>query len=180
MRRIVVLAMVTLLGTMFAALAQEGEPMANPDCTAAALTDAAAQIDELYADAQTALAAGDVRTWLENLRAVSVLTGSLRAYCDGYVFEGDAEGSESQVIGPVTFQPGVYTVTLTTAGFVIVDFEELSGDCGRLHFSLSEGEATNGAQAIFRVDGQTCTALMELSLLSAPWRLEFTLVSAGD
>ncbi len=178
---LVVLILAFPITTLFV-YAQDSEPMANPECTSDNLADAPAQIDELYTEAQTAFSNGDVRTWLENLRAISWLTSSLRAFCDNYVFEGDAEGSNSQVFGPVIFQPGIYTVTATTSGYLIAQMETISGGCGRIPFSMivSEGDATEGAQEIFRVEDEDCTALLEVSNLTAPWTLEFSFIASGE
>lgn len=169
-----------VFGTTLLVLAQAGEPMANPDCAADQLGEVQGQIDQYYTDAQTALRDGDVRGWLDNLQSISRLTSSLRAFCDGYVFEGDAEGSESQVIGPIVFEPGVYIVTATTDGFMLVHIEDLSESCGTLTMGLSEGEATEGAQQVFRVDDEPCNALLEISNLTADWRVEFSAVAAGS
>lgn len=179
MRRIIVIAMVMIITSIFAALAQEAEPMANPDCTAENLADPAAQLDQYYADAQTALADGDVRAWLENLRVISWLSIGLRAYCDGYVFEGDGEGHESQVLGPLVFQPGVYVVTVTTPGRLLVHIEHLSDSCGTLTIGVSEGEATEGAQGVFRVEDDPCSALLEISNITDTYRVEFSRVGDG-
>lgn len=174
---LIALTVILLVVTM-TVLAQ-GEPMANPDCTADQFGDAVTQIDQLYTDGQTALADGDVRTWLDSLRAISWLSGSLRAFCDGYVFEGDADGSASQVIGPVIFEPGIYTVTATTDGYIIVGTEEIEGEC-YFSMALSEGDASEGAQEVLRVEDDPCTALLEVSNLTEDWRVEFSLISAGD
>lgn len=174
---LIALTVILLVVTM-TVLAQ-GEPMANPDCTADQFGDASTEIDQLYTDGQTALADGDVRTWLDSLRAISWLSGSLRAFCDGYVFEGDADGSASQVIGPVIFEPGIYTVTATTDGYIIVETEEIEGEC-QLFLGAVEGDAADGAQEIFRVEDDPCTTLLQISNLTEPWHVEFSLVSAGD
>lgn len=173
----IVLALLPLVTALL--VFAQGEPMANPDCTTDALGEATTQIDELYTDGQTAFENGDVRTWLDSLRAISWLSSSLRAFCDGYVFEGDAEGSNSQVFGPVIFQPGIYTVTATTEGYIGVGVEEVDGEC-RLFLGALEGEASEGAQEIFRVEDDPCTALVQISNITEEWHVEFSLVSAED
>lgn len=178
-RSLLLIVLVVVLSVTVLMVFAQGEPMANPECAADQLGDIPDQIDQLYSDGQTALETGDVRAWLDSLRAVSWLTSSLRAFCDGYVFEGDADGSASQVFGPVIFQPGIYTVTATTDGFIIARTEEIDGEC-RLSMALSEGDASEGAQEVFRVDDDPCTALLEISNLTEEWRVEFSLISAGD
>lgn len=89
-------------------------------------------------------------------------------------FSGDAD----TVIGPVDIPAGTYRATATTDGYLIVHITAISGECGagtsRLSeglFSLSKDDATNGAEAIFT--SRDCSALMEVSLVSVPWTLEF-------
>jgi hypothetical protein len=180
--RLFMLVFVFFLATSSALIfAQGGEPMTNPDCNAQSLAESSAQIDQLYTDSQTAFADGDMRDWLDNLRAMSWLSSSLRAFCDGYSFGGDAEGSNSTVIGPVIFQPGIYTVTATTDGYMTARLEAISGGCGSVAFSMviSEGNAANGAQEVLRVEDEPCTALLQVGNLTEEWTLEFSLI-AGD
>lgn len=176
-----VIVIAVLLVAALLVFAQDIEPMANPACAVDQLGDVPGQFDELYTDGQTALQDGDVRTWLDNLRAMSILSSSLRAFCDGYHFEGDAEGRNSEVIGPVTFAPGIYTITATTAGYFILHLTPMSGNCEDrdVRFNFTAGDGDNGAQIVFRVEDEPCVGLLEASNLSAPWTLEFSLVTAG-
>lgn len=183
MNRRFVLILLTILFslTTFFVFAQS-EPMANEECTAEILAERRGQIDELYTEAQTAFEAGDMRGWLDNLRAISWLTNMTRAFCDGFSFEGDAEGSNSTVIGPVIFPVGIYTVTATTPGYMTVRIEEIAGGCGIIPLSMiiSEGNAANGAQEVMRVEDEPCNALLQISNLTEAWTLQFSFIASGD
>lgn len=88
-------------------------------------------------------------------------------------------GSNDQVIGPVTIPAGTYRATATTAGFIIVHVDALSGECGEgtgrnlsiSLFSASRGQAVNGAEAVLTSRG--CSALLSVSNVQQPWTLEF-------
>lgn len=175
---ILIVLVLALSMTTVLVLAQDQEPMANSDCAANVLGDISTQADQLYTDGQTAFQEGDVRTWLDNLRALSWLSSGLRAFCDGYVFEGDADGSASQVIGPVVFQPGIYIVTATTDGYIGVEITEIQGECS-LYLGAIEGEAVEGTQEVLEIEDEPCTALLEINNLTEDWRVEFSLVSSG-
>jgi len=78
------------------------------------------------------------------------------------------------VIEPITFDDGLYRVTVTTEGYMIVRVVELSGTCdtgfGSL-FNLSAGQAAQGAQATLTTTA--CTALIIIENATEPWTLEF-------
>lgn len=89
-------------------------------------------------------------------------------------FEGDA----ATVIGPVDIPAGTYRATIKTAGYSIIQISAISGECGAgtsflspSLFILMEGQAATGAEAI--VTSNKCSALIELSNITAPWTLEF-------
>jgi hypothetical protein len=176
-KRLGLLLLIVLLPVVVLA---QSEPMANTDCTSANLEDQTGLIDDFYGNARTALESGDIRGYLDNLRGVSWLTGSLRALCDNYSFSGDAEGSNSLVTDPITIMPGIYTVTATTAGYLSVRLEPISGGCGRVPFTMviTEGNATEGAQEVFRVEDEACVALLQVSNITEVWSVEFSLVSS--
>lgn len=162
-----------------AVFAQDGEPLANPDCAVDQLGGELEQVEQLYTDAQTALQDGDVRGWLDNLQAISQFANELRALCDNYVFEGDAEGSRSLVIGPITFAEGIYTVTAITDGYLSVTTEGITDECRYFGMVFSEGGAVEGATEVMRVEDEPCTLLLEIGNITEPWRVEFTLISGG-
>lgn len=86
------------------------------------------------------------------------------------------------VIGPVEIPEGVYRAEAVTGGFIIVHINPVEGECGAGTsflttglFSLSKGEATTGAEAIFTSRG--CSVLMEVSNTQEAWTLSFEKVN---
>lgn len=85
-------------------------------------------------------------------------------------------GNKDQVLGPITIPNGIYRARVTTAQSIIVEINPISGECGQgtgnylstLLFSLNEA---NGAEAVLTSRG--CRTLIAVSLVSAPWTLEF-------
>jgi hypothetical protein len=89
-------------------------------------------------------------------------------------------GNREQVLGPIDFPAGVYRAVVFTEGFIIVAISPLSGECGKQSgifllptlFNVFEGEARQGAEAIFV--SRRCSALIAIENLSRPsWRLSF-------
>lgn len=86
------------------------------------------------------------------------------------------------VIGPVDIPTGLYRVTATTQGFMIVEVDTVSGTCehnmlGNL-FNLSQGQATSGAEAIFA--SNSCRALIKISNTQQNWTLSFEAITPLD
>lgn len=84
------------------------------------------------------------------------------------------------MIGPIDIAAGTYRATATTAGFIIVQVNPTAGECGVAMgligyspglFIISQGQAANGAEAIFT--SESCTALIEVSNVQGPWTLTF-------
>jgi len=145
------------------AIAQDaGRPADCPtgDVVVTALASMAA---ELTADGAVTLAL------LDTLRAeISAYTVA----CTGLAFSSERDGMQP-VIGPVVIPEGIYRVTATTASFMIAHITALQGECGDGYslFNVTQGNATNGVQAVFESAG--CEALIEVSNTREAWTLEF-------
>jgi hypothetical protein len=88
-------------------------------------------------------------------------------------FDSGTEGLQP-VIGPLVLSSGTYRVRVVTNGFFIASIETLSGTCDAGFmglFNLSAGQASNGAEAIFK--SKDCLALVTISNVTEPWTLNF-------
>jgi hypothetical protein len=77
------------------------------------------------------------------------------------------------VIGPILFDDGSYEFTLTTAGYMILNVQPLSGDC-ETEFSgnfigVRPGEASNGVKA--SLNTFNCIAFLTMDNVSDPWTI---------
>jgi len=112
------------------------------------------------------------------LQTMANLANDTRAACDGLAFSGNKQ----QVLGPVTIPVGIYRAKATTSGAILVDVTVTDGECGsrtsgeqKNVFALNKDEAKDGAEAVFTSKG--CTALIQVSLVDAPWQLDFERIS---
>lgn len=87
-------------------------------------------------------------------------------------------GTDATVIGPVEIPAGIYRTILTIERYASVSVTPTQGECGAGSsfltpglFIIMQGQATNGAEAIFTSRG--CTALIEVSNVQAAWKLRF-------
>lgn len=92
--------------------------------------------------------------------------------------------NKAKVIGPVEIPAGIYRAIATTTGYLIEHVTALSGECGAGTnflsegvFSVSSGEANNGAETIFTSKG--CSALIEVSNTQTEWKISFELVPSS-
>ena len=92
-----------------------------------------------------------------------------------FTYTSETEGQQAG-IGPAN---GVYTVTVTTTGFITVNLQQLEGLCD-VHilglFNLLEGQATDGEVTEMSSDG--CVGIILVNNATAPWSLTFTKI--GD
>jgi hypothetical protein len=85
------------------------------------------------------------------------------------------------VIGPVTLPTGIYRVTAKTDGFMIAAVETLEGTCETSIlglFSLSQGQASNGASTI--LSSENCEALFTISNTQSAWTLDFLQINSSQ
>lgn len=154
MRRIL-LTLLVLAGLTLPTAAQESE-----DCDPAGL---------LITIMEAAGAATDADVWAI-LDGISARIAHMKAACSGLVFEG----TQQEVIGPVTIPEGIYRVRGTAAGTLFVDVVPLEGECGEGTGSFLQesvlngmaGQAVDGIETVFTSLG--CEALIEIELLSDP------------
>lgn len=111
----------------------------------------------------------------EPTNTIAPTVESTTAPLEPITFDSSTEGLQA-VIGPVDIPSGVYKVTATTAGFIAVTVETVSGTCstndlGDSLFNLVGGGATDGAETLFGSDD--CRVLLQVSNTTEPWMLEF-------
>lgn len=109
---------------------------------------------------------------LDELQAVQSGLAREIAACNGLYFEDIA----SAVIGPIEISEGVYRITATTEGYLIVHELVIDGGCEFTGFgiNIASGEATAGAEFLFKSEG--CTVVFETSNVTAPYTLQFELL----
>ncbi len=143
--------------------AQEA-PVCEPDLT---------EITTLFEEAQAALEDADLDTALEALRAIRIELSLIDSQCLGLDFEGDSQ----EVSDPVEVPAGLYRITATTEGYLIIHAILIDGECGegtgsRLSeslFNVGAGEGNEGAEIIFTSNG--CTVLWETSNVTTPYAI---------
>lgn len=91
-----------------------------------------------------------------------------------FSFNSDEHGLQP-VLGPLTLPAGVYVFTATTAGFMAVVPQSLSGDCGLdlkvAVFNLSQGQGDSGAQSVVDVEAN-CNVLFEIGNTTSRWTMD--------
>lgn len=137
-------------------------------------------LQEWFDEIQQAVDDGDPDLALHHLRVLENRAAMFRSMCSAWVFNSDLEGLQP-VIGPVLFLDGIYRARVTTENFIIVKITTIAGDCGRdgSIFNESKGEAIDGSEKVFET-AEGCTALIEMSNISAPWTLEFELIKLNE
>jgi hypothetical protein len=171
---VIVALLVLVLGSVaYTVAAQNANPQPPAGCNVDTLTALADTFQKAHNDAVKAIEAGDLTTAMTSLSSTNAQVAELQAVCDGLSFSG----KKDEVIGPVQIPAGTYRARATTTGFIIVDVTATDGECGAGSymssglFSLSKGDANDGAEAIFT--SNDCTALIEVSLVQAAWTLTF-------
>lgn len=166
--RKVLLICVLLLVVGFPTTAQEETQPLNCEIETIAVFLEAIQEDiaealELYED--------DPAAALNIITDLSSSADLIYAQCHGLEFEGDSD----RVLGPVMFPDGFFRATVTTEGYFIAEIVPVSGTCETARFgglfNVSSGDATNGAESLLTTEG--CTALIQTSIVNAPWTLTF-------
>lgn len=143
-----------------------------PGCDLAALSE---QITINAADL-SAVPLDEALTILSDLQN-SIASQS--AACGGLAFNSDNEGFQP-VIGPVELPDGIWKVTFTTGGYVLLNATTLTGDCGGyddefLILSAGKGDAVKGKQEVMTTS-DSCSLLLTVGMADEDWTLEFTLV----
>jgi hypothetical protein len=151
-----------LLLAAFAVLAQDSAYSACED------------LSERLAAVQESAAALDASSpsLSEDIAAIQSELAALDAECRGLSFSSEVDGSQP-VIGPIILEEGVYRVTFTTDGYGSISGTVLEGDCEReirLIFNESEGDASDGSQAVLDIEGD-CEVLLELDNITDDWTL---------
>lgn len=160
------LVMLVLIMVAGFVIAQDEAPA--PACDAAvAQTDLSAMVDGLTEAADLGAA----------LRGLQGRASDYVVACGGLSFDSETLGM-MPVVGPFDIPTGVYRVTAKTEGFMIAKIEGLEGECGDYNigslFSVSKGQATDGAQMIFKAED--CRGLLTISNVTEPWTLTFELI----
>ena len=116
----------------------------------------------------------DILAWIQ---IANGLMDGIVARCAGLGFEGTGD----QVIGPLTFNGGIYRAQMMTDGLAQLEVETVSGDCGRDHLLLNTVSTAGGVEALFQ-PGVDCVGMFEVGANSA-WQLRFERVdtpAAGE
>ncbi len=121
--------------------------------------------------AQDAQAATDPKAAVDLLASTSSKIAALQADCNGLLFSGKTNG----VIGPVELPEGIYKAITDTTGFLSATITAIDGDChqgagsfGSPMLYMLTDKASN-AESVISSTG--CTALIEVSVVSAEWTL---------
>ncbi len=117
-----------------------------------------------------------------DMEALMKLAADIQAQnvaCSGYTFTGNS----SKLIGPLELPRGNYKTVLTTRGRFTGRLNVLSGACEGSsrtanYYSITSGEATNGAEAVIRSDG--CRLVIESSDVRGVWTLTIAPLEASD
>jgi len=113
---------------------------------------------------------GELASVLGLLAALQPFVSEVMSLCGPLTWEGDSE----TLIGPVRIPEGYYRATVTTDGYFITKLTAIDGECSGSSsfmplFNLSGEQASDGAEALVMSEG--CSALLEISNISAPWTL---------
>lgn len=168
-----------LLVSMFVAalpaLAQSSP--AEPDCDIKSLLDLLDRVSTSIKEVKDGKPTDPLKV-SDFLQTLANAANKTRAYCDGLAFTGDKQ----LVIGPVTIPEGLYRAKATTTGYMAVQVDAISGECGvgvrmsATHlFILSKGEGDKGAEAVFNSKG--CDALITVDNVQTDWQLAFERIS---
>lgn len=130
-----------------------------------------ADLSNALAIIETAIGANDTEAVLSDASAFIKALSDLNIACHGLQFSNEANGMQP-LIGPINLTEGVYRVTATTDSFIILEIEVLEGECrSEPLFSLFEGQAVGGAQAVYRSSG--CEVLIQIRNTFEPWTVTF-------
>jgi hypothetical protein len=122
---------------------------------------------------------GDNKADMEALMKLAADIQAQNVSCSGYTFTGKS----SKLIGPFELPKGNYKTTLTTRNRFTARLSVLNGQCqgssnSASYYSMSAGEALNGAEAVIRSEG--CRLVIETSDVRAPWTLTIEPLEASD
>lgn len=170
-------ALLMVLTLVFPAAAQDDSSVLH--CAQDDVEKVLTQANEFFDNSIDEIRASGVEETLSLFRGMSLVLSELSVQCYGLSFSSNEHGL-LPVIGPVYIPAGVYRVTATTAGYMIVNVEVLTGECGEFGsvVNVSQGRATEGAQSVFR-SGE-CEALIEVSNATEDWLLIFERVTQSN
>jgi hypothetical protein len=113
----------------------------------------------------------DMTTVWQSVSAMAGVHRQIYALCNPLFFEG----TNQQLIGPITIPAGVYRAILTTEGFFAAKLEVLDGECEADGvfglYLINAGQANDGAEVLVRSEG--CETLIGTNNVTAEWTLEF-------
>ncbi len=140
-------------------------PTKSPDCKPADVLKKAAALSST----------GDDQKDLAALLKLAADISAQNVACNGLTFKGNII---VKAIGPIEIPPGLYKVTATTRGYLILKIRLVDPDCAdRDGFSIvnvGAGEATTGAEEIVRFMG--CKMFLQPSNVDAPWTVTLELL----
>jgi hypothetical protein len=163
MKRFVMIGLLVIaLMPGLAVRAQDGGECDLPGAVDAALEQLAAARDLETSEALAALA--EVRSGLSKAERE----------CLGLDFEGTA----NTVSDPVEIPAGLWRVTITTEGYIILSVMVLDGTCEAQGIygadtlaSLSRGQGVDGSDVLFMSEG--CTAIWQTQNVTDPYTVTF-------
>lgn len=99
---------------------------------------------------------------------------------DTFTYTSETVGLRAS-IGPVEIASGMYSVTVTTTGFITINLQEVSGLCDANIFglfNLLKGEGTDGVSTEILSD--ECVGMILVNNATAPWSLTFDRIATLD
>jgi hypothetical protein len=94
-----------------------------------------------------------------------------------FTYDSEQEGLDAS-IGPLALPSGYYEVTVTTSGFITVNFQEMEGRCDVSIFGLFNlvaGDANEGETT--EILSRDCVGMLLVNNATADWTLTFEKVS---
>jgi hypothetical protein len=170
MYRLCVLMVLLCLALVSPANAQEtDDPSCSTDDINAALTPILDQLTAAQAEADPTAAQALIVEAQQQLALIN-------AQCTGLNLEGDAG---DVVVGPLSIPMGIYKVTATTPGFLIINGTVVSGVCENDYsdsvslFAILTDTATNGSETLLKIEGEDCLVIWEISHADAAYTVTF-------
>jgi hypothetical protein len=115
---------------------------------------------------------GDAKADLAALLKVRDAISQANVDCNGWTFSAK---TGSKLIGPFILPKGVYKITATTTGYLIVRVQQVDPECDQYKtdygiVNVAKGEANDGAESIETFEN-TCKIFLQPDNVSAPWTL---------
>jgi len=157
MKRLIVLLMVVVLAGVVA-VAQDEEEIYIGDCSQDVYDGIAVLLDEMAEE----LRAGELNQ--ETVLQTQISIATLRAFCDGYIFDSEEYGMDV-VTDPIVLRDGLYRGILVADSFTSLTLEEVSGDCDFGGWFITNSD---GGEEQELVEIEDCIAIIEANS-SVPW-----------